>query len=95
VRAVNEQDQESVFSQEVSVTVGKPETASSPLLAMQTIGLDGGGGDNPMQIHNGDMIRGETGINDVILFLIIGSALTGTLFASRRHMQHFRIGPHA
>jgi len=34
VRAVNEQDQESVFSQEVSVTVGKPETASSPLLAM-------------------------------------------------------------
>lgn len=90
VRAVNQQDIESVFSQEVSVTVGKPETASSPLLAMQTIGLDAGGsGDNPMQVHNGDMIRGETGINDVILFLIIGSALTGTLFASRRQMQHF------
>ncbi len=96
VRAVNAQDQESVFSQEVSVMVGRPETASVSLTAQQTIGLDDDTPEgNPMEIHGGRVIRGETGMSD-ILFMVFGvSALIGTAFAFRRQMAIHTLMPHA
>lgn len=87
VRAVNALDQESVFSQEVSVTVGKPETASAPLIAEQAIGIEQTGTKgNPMQIHNRHTIQGETGTGDIVFMLVAVSALIGTAFAFRRQM---------
>ncbi len=84
VRAVNTQNQESVFSQEVSVTVGKPETATSP---MTKLPLDSGAvGGNPIETRGGTTIKGETGSASVFAWLLAGSALIGTAFAFRRQL---------
>ncbi len=84
VRAVNAQNQESVFSQEVSVTVGKPETATSP---MTKLPIDSGAvGGNPIETRGGTTIKGETGSASVFAWLLAGSALIGTAFAFRRQL---------
>lgn len=83
IRAVNGQNQESVFSQEVSVTVGKPETATAPLNG-SLVGLNGTGSDG--KNFTGNRIGGDTGINDSIAILLLLSAAIGTFFAFRRQM---------
>lgn len=84
VRGVNAQEQESVFSQEVSVTVGQPETATSP---MTTLPPDSGAvTGNPIETRGGTTIKGETGSASVFLWIIVGSAVIGTTFAFRRQL---------
>lgn len=84
VRAVNAQDLESVFSQEVSVIVGQPETATSP---MTTLPPDSGAvTGNPIETRGGTTIKGETGSASIVLWILLGSAVIGTTFAFRRQL---------
>lgn len=84
VRAVNKQEQESVFSQEVSVTVGKPETSTAP---MTQLPKDSGAiGGNPIEKRGGQTINGETGSASVLILTMLFSALIGTGFAFRRQL---------
>jgi hypothetical protein len=86
VRAVNTQNQESVFSQEVSITVGKPETATAPMTTVPkdevTTAITG----NLVERHGGKNINGETGSSSVFMWVMVGSALIGTAFAFRRQL---------
>ncbi len=82
VRAVNANEQESAFSQEVSVTVGKPETATAPLTNIPKDMQPPTG--NPITQTHGNVIQGETGMENIFLWVILGSAVLGTLLAFRR-----------
>jgi hypothetical protein len=92
VRGVNANGQESLFSQEVSVTIGKPETSTSPMDAAVTDEpiVEG----NPIANHDGDIIQGETGIGSTILMLLILSAVTGTVLAFRRQLALVPASPY-
>jgi len=87
VRAVSKQDEESAFSKEVSVIVGDPESSTSPL-------IPGMGGDtappNPLEgsVIDTDLapVPGETGAPPLVVFLLVGSAVIGTIFAFRRQV---------
>ncbi len=84
VLGVNVQELESVFSQEVSVTVGKPESASSP---MTTLPQNAGSvGKNPIDTRGGTTINGETGSANILAWILLSSALVGTGFAFRRQL---------
>ncbi len=83
LRAVNTQEQESAFSQEVSVTVGQPETATAPLTGSIT---DVTAPANPSTSHGDTAIRGETGIGNTLLYFVLASAVLGTVFAFKRQM---------
>lgn len=86
VRAFNLRDQESVFSQEVSVIVGDPGSSTSPLAAgIDQTPLPRG---NPIQIRGGSEINGSTG-GDIVLVLALLSALIGTAFAAHRERALF------
>ncbi len=79
VRAVNNADQESAFSQEVSVEVGNPSTSTAPLSASMFTDAPG---QNP--IGNSGNVPGETGLSSVFAVLVLISALAGTYIAFRR-----------
>ncbi len=84
VRAVNQENKESAFSQEVSVTVGDPSSSTAPLVA-------GSLGSNPLEGSVGETggqvpVPGETGTSSTIAFFLILSAVIGTVIASRRQM---------
>lgn len=85
IRAVNTRDQESVFSQEVSVTVGQPETATAPLTNLPS--------DitapprNPVSTNGNGTITGETGTASTVMLLLLGSAVIGTFFAFKRQIS--------
>lgn len=83
VRGVNAAGQESIFSQEVSVVIGKPETSTSPLEAGIVEPVVEG---NPITNHDGQILQGETGIGNTILMLLLISAVTGTALAFRRQL---------
>lgn len=93
VRGVNAKDQESVFSQEVSVAIGKPETSTSPMAAtiIAPTPVDG----NPVVNHQGTVIQGETGIGSSMLMLAMIAAITGTAFAFRRQLTLMHSSHHA
>jgi hypothetical protein len=84
IRAFNMADQESAFSQEVSVTVGKPETSTSPLTTIVSDVTPPDG--NPVENQGGTVISGETGTGDIILVLALLSAAIGTAFAFHRQI---------
>lgn len=84
VRAVGTQDQESVFSQEVSVTVGQPESATSPMTNVPP--ESGAQTGNPIETRGGTTIEGETGLANVFLWVIVTSAVIGTVVAFRRQL---------
>ncbi len=85
VRGFNQADQESVFSQEVSVEVGKPESSSAPLTAGSITGPLPDG--NPVVKHGGKVVNGTTGIGDDMLYLAVFCALIGTAFAAHRQLS--------
>ena len=82
VRGVNDQNEETVFSQEVAVSVGNPRTSTSPLnastLPTKTPGTNG-------------QITGDTGVSSTYLIAVLTCAVIGTLIAARRQMQLSRI----
>ncbi len=86
VRAVNQQDQESAFSQEVAVKIGSPATSTAPLIGIpQDLSATLGNTvapQNPAQ--NQPIVAGEAGIPSPLIFLVVGSAVIGTLIALRR-----------
>ena len=95
IRGVNQSEQESVFSQEVSVTVGDPDTSTSPLVAgidgfdRLTTGITPAPKGNPIQTRGGNEVSGTTGTGDTVLFLAMFSGLIGTTFAVHRQRAMF------
>ncbi|HRH94185.1 MAG TPA: fibronectin type III domain-containing protein, partial [Candidatus Peribacteria bacterium] len=85
VRAFNSKNQETVFSHEVSIIVGKPESSSSPLAAVNESDLPPE--ENPIEVHNGKNISGETGMSSTFALLALASAGVGTFFAWRRQLH--------
>lgn len=84
IRAVSTTDEETAFSQEVSVEIGKPNTSTSPLL-VGSIPV-GPNGVNPVQgsVTNIGSVPGETGTSSTMAWLVLCSALIGTFIAARR-----------
>lgn len=80
VRGVNTKSEESEFSQEVAVTIGKPETSTSPLLAGDVTGK-GPAGKAP---KTGGKVAGDTGISSGLMLFLLASAVMGTMLALRR-----------
>lgn len=93
VRGVNDQNQETTFSTEVSVEIGNPSTASSPVIgSLADIGTA-----SPQDIAPGNPVEypslplksgvpGKSGAPSGILLLLLGSGVIGALFACRRQV---------
>lgn len=86
VRAFNNASEETVFSHEVGVIVGKPETSTAPLAeateSQPVSPVDG----NPIETRGGQEVTGETGVADSIAVLLLISACIGTVLAWRRQI---------
>ncbi len=82
VRGYNAANQETVFSQEVSVVVGQPETSSAPLIG--TIADSEAPRGNPIETRGGTQMSGETGMSSTMLVLALVSGMIGTAFAAHR-----------
>jgi hypothetical protein len=81
VRAINESDEESAFSQEVAITVGDPGSSTSLLLLSD---FDNPTVQNPLPSDG--YVPGETGASSTLVFLILISAGIGTVLAWRRQI---------
>lgn len=79
VRAFNAKNEETEFSQEVSVIIGQPQTSTAPLLASTL--PSGPGGVAP---RTGGNLAGATGISSTLLLFLFASAGIGTMLAFRR-----------
>lgn len=91
VRGVNEQDQESAFSQEVAVQIGKPATSTAPLIGRpqdpSDLSADTTPPPNPVShAANGTNVPGEAGLPSLLIVFLAISAVIGTLLAFRRQM---------
>lgn len=88
IRAVSTDDEESAFSNEVSVEVGNAASSTAPLSANVTFDdptdLSNLEPANPVQ--NTETVPGETGIPSMLVILLFASAVIGTIFASRRQL---------
>ncbi|MSR67465.1 hypothetical protein EXS65_01385 [Candidatus Peribacteria bacterium] len=86
IRAFNKENAESVFSQEVSVRIGSPESASAPLggKLVESQPVEG----NPIQNYGGTEIKGDTGTSDTLVFFLVLSAIIGTSFACHRQYAY-------
>lgn len=80
VRAVNSKNQESQFSREVGITIGKPETSTNPLAASAV--TDKGPMGSPPK--NDGNISGESGPTSVWLIVLGACATIGTVLAFKR-----------
>ncbi len=76
VRGINAADEETVFSQEVGVSVGNPRTSTAPLTGSITKTPETGG-----------EVAGETGLSSTLVMLITFSAAIGTIIAFRRQFR--------
>ena len=98
VRGVSTENQETTFSSEVSIVVGKPETASVPLSASLITSIPPS--QNPVRrnlVKNGSeqesttVIPGKTGLPPIFALLIGLSAILGTVLAAQRQLQSAHI----
>lgn len=78
IRAVNDKNQETEFSQEVGVSVGNPSTSTAPLTANSL--------PTRTPSTNGS-VAGETGVSSMLLPLLMISAVIGTFVAFRRQQS--------
>jgi hypothetical protein len=83
VRAVSGQDEESAFSQEVSMEIGNPSTSTAPLVASI---LTDAPGENPVVTGGAGTLPGETGMGTTLAIFMLISAVIGTILASRRQL---------
>ena len=85
VRALSDNNEESAFSREVSIVIGDPDSSSAPLLAGT---INSGPGRNPVasftDTNSSQAVPGETGLPSALALFLVGSAVIGTSFASRR-----------
>ena len=86
IRAVNDEDEESAFSQEVAVEIGNADTSTSPLVENAIVEIQG-----PTENPIGDLtgggaisVPGETGTSSTMALLFILCAVVGTIVASKR-----------
>lgn len=95
VRALSKQDEESAFSREVSIVIGDPDSSTAPLVPGS---ISAGPGKNPVaNILNEEVLTpvpGETGLPSAVVLFLIGSAVIGTSFASRRQFVVSKDNPH-
>jgi len=91
VRALSTTDEESAFSQEVSVTVGSPGSSSAPLVLGSVLGNSTPS--NPLS-EGQNTVPGETGIPSIVLAGALIAAMVGTGFASRRQFAVTPYKPH-
>lgn len=95
VRALSKQDEESAFSREVSIVVGDPDSSSAPLVAGS---ISNGPGKNPVANILNEIeptpVPGETGLPSAVVLFLVGSAIIGTSFASRRQLTVSNKNPH-
>ena len=97
LRALNASGDETGFSQEVSVTIGNPNSSSAPLVL--NVGVTGAdpAPSNPIatsplqagltQQVGATTVPGETGLTSTMLWLTLIGAVAGTLFALRRQFS--------
>ena len=88
VRGLSTQDEESAFSQEVSIVVGDPSSSTAPLVQNS---VTRGPETNPVGNLTGNgnddaYVPGETGASSIALLFLLASAVIGTTFASRRQI---------
>ncbi len=81
VRGFAEGDVETSFSEEASVTIGKPETASSPLLRTSLLET---APNNPLVIREQTSISGDTGPATWIASFLLLSSVVGACLAWHR-----------
>jgi hypothetical protein len=81
VRGVSTRNEESSFSREVSVKVGEPGSSTAPMTVRPG---QGGSGTNP--VGSSGNVPGASGAPSILLLLLIGSGIIGTLFAFRRQL---------
>jgi len=81
IRALNQNDEESAFSQEVAVEVGNPKTSTAPLTG------------DLLKTKNPVTVPGETGIPSIFALILTLSAITGTVLASRRQVVALAVPP--
>lgn len=79
VKAISLSDEESAFSQEVSVVIGDPTTSSAPLALSQVTATMGG-----LNVPTGTNVPGDTGPSSLLVWLGLLSAGIGTTFATKR-----------
>lgn len=101
VRGVDDENRETAFSDEVSVEIGNPATASAMLGSVTDL-VDNGPGaepeqetkENPLEtIDRPKNVPGDTGAPSAILLLLGSSAAAGTLLALRRQLTASRRFP--
>ncbi len=81
IRGFDASNQESAFSQEVGIVVGRPETSTAPLDTTPFTQAPPQG--NPVQAHGGTAVT-ESGVGSDIALICLVSACIGTAFAWRR-----------
>jgi cysteine-rich repeat protein len=76
VRALSNADEESAFSQEVGIVVGKPSTSTAPLTSnvMAT----------KIESRSIVKVQGDTGLPIILTFALVLSAVIGTAYALKR-----------
>ncbi len=86
IRAVDDQGNESAFSQEAGVEIGNPRTSTAPLLVIPREGGSLNGDITAPQnpVDTGTSVPGESGSPSVLLLLLAASAGIGMLVALRR-----------
>jgi len=90
LRGVSITNEESAFSQEVAVTVSRPETSTAPLTQLPPEFVtpdDGPQGQNPLESAPTDTattVPGESGFSSTMALMLLISAVIGTMFAFRR-----------
>ncbi len=83
IRGFNVKGQETSFSQEASVTVGKPTTSTAPLSAMLTDSSAPEG--NPVTLRSGTVVTGESGPTNWIIVFAFTASVIGISLAAKRH----------
>ena len=95
VRGVDDANQETAFSAEVSVEIGNPSTSSSPIVGTLDLVADVAPGasapENPVvhmneTLEQGSTVPGKSGAPSGFVLLLLVSAAIGTLLACRRQM---------
>lgn len=88
VRGLSTADEESAFSQEVSIVVGDPDSSSAPLVPGS---ISDSPGINPVgSISEQDeviAVPGETGVPSMLMLFLVSAAVIGTYFAFRRQLS--------
>ncbi len=95
VRALSMLDEESAFSQEVSVITGNPNSSTAPLDAGAILGSSGRNPvGNILDRRTGGNVPGETGASSTALLFLLCSAIIGTIFAFRSQLTADIQNPH-